>query len=83
MKQPCTVCISGECLYNTDKQLFKRVKKFCHNPSAARDAGIGAIVSVFIYCYILCVQLNIIIIIQHTGELWAIITFGYNYITGK
>lgn len=38
---------AGECLYNTEEQLFKKVKEFCHNPSAARDAKIGTIVCVF------------------------------------
>lgn len=27
---------SDECLYNTDKQLFKRLRTYCRNPAALR-----------------------------------------------
>ena len=57
------LCTSGECLYNTEEQLFMRVMKFCHNLSAARDAKIEAIVCMYIYiCVCMCSGLLYIVI---------------------
>lgn len=30
----------GECLYNTEQQLFKRLKRFCQCPDIAKTADI-------------------------------------------
>jgi len=34
----------AECLYNTEQQLFRRLKQFCRNPGSARDANISSLV---------------------------------------
>ena len=42
-----TRCIIEECLYNTDQQLFRRVKNFSHKPESARIAAAELQVSEF------------------------------------
>lgn len=39
------VWLVAECLYNTDQQLFKRLRHFCLHPSEARDTNIKSMVS--------------------------------------
>jgi len=47
----CNCTCSDECLYNTDKQLLKRLRTFCRDPAAlrARKFKVKKEISVF-YC---------------------------------
>ncbi len=45
--------IAGECLYNTEEQLFKKVKEFCIHPSSARKAGVRDMVRVIMQLLLL------------------------------
>ena len=36
----CIIYYVGECLYNTEQQLFKRLRRFCQYPEAAKVVDI-------------------------------------------
>lgn len=77
------VIVVGECLYNTEQQLFKRLRRFCQHPDVVKTADIRkqvnyhnlACTKVLLMSYMYTADWSVSVLLDHAKEtVWILST---------